>query len=308
MSKNKKPLLSIRLNHSSTLLLFLMTFMSLPLSVYAEAGSGSDGNIYVINSFDYDVDGITRNYALDYRTNFAVGMEITGYSNLEKYFSEKTQVLINERLFESVSIDFTVGEINDEGKYPVDFTVFIKDTWNIIAIPSPRYSSSTGFKIILKGRDYNFLGTMSPLEIDLGYQNNKEGLNFFTLMINSGIPFKLFGLYWNIEFDHDLHYRPDFDSSWYYKNTTGISVELPVKQSVITAGFTESFIINEENPARYWDDPGRIQEGFYMSSRPFISWEIPASFFFRTLTGLYTLPLFRLSLTTSSANGLWRIT
>jgi len=242
----------------------------------ADGGITENGlNIYVINSYEYIIDGITRPYALNYRAEFKKGEEITGLLNLEKFIRDKTQLIYNERVIESVRIEHTIGEINNEKKYPVDLKIFIKDTWNIIAIPRPQYDSNKGFDITIKARDYNFLGTMSALRVDVGYQRDLEGRNFYSLMLDSDIPVYVFGLYWNIDFDHEYTFRPDMEQEHYYRNTTGISTEIPVRRTILKIGFTEWFYFNQENPVRYRDEYGRFHEGLYLSSRPFLSWKIP---------------------------------
>ncbi|MCL2440286.1 MAG: hypothetical protein FWD14_00955 [Treponema sp.] len=235
-------------------------------------------NIYVISSFVFNISGLTRPYALINKADFISGEEIKGFENLEKYISNKTQLLYNERVLDSVSIDYTIGETREDGKYPVDLVIHVKDTWNIVAIPRPQYSSNSGFDITIKARDYNFLGTMSALRLDIGYRHDEHGRNSFNFMLDSDIPIRLFGINWNINFDHDVFYRPDMGKEWYYRNITGLSVELPFKTTTFTIGFDEHFIVNEElsdaDKIQYGKD---FQEGLYMSSRPFIRWKIPTS-------------------------------
>ncbi|MDR0321300.1 MAG: hypothetical protein LBI28_07335 [Treponema sp.] len=244
---------------------------------------GSNGTIYVINSFSFNIKGYTRPFALIYKAELAVGEEIIGFENLEKYINEKRQLLYNERVLESVDIEYTISEVRQDGKYPVDLLIHVTDTWNIIAIPRPQYSSNSGFDITIKARDYNFLGTMSPLRLDIGYSYDEEGNNSFDLMLDTDIPFRLFDLNWSFNFDHDFSYRPNLSESYYYKNTTGISVELPFNNTIFTVGFNESFILNEENARRYRKKYGRFQEGFYLSSNPYISWKIPTGLYYYDL-------------------------
>jgi hypothetical protein len=205
-------------------------------------------------------------------------------------------MLINQRVLkDNVLITYSAGEQAGDGSYPLILTIKAEDTWNIIAIPRPRYSSNSGFDITIKARDYNFLGTMSPLRLDLGYSYDEELNHFFNLMLDTDIPFKLFDLYWNINFDHDFSYRPNMDAPFYYKNTTGISVEIPFKRTTFTTGFDESFILNQENARRYRDEYGRFQKGLYMSSNPYISWKIPTGFYYYHLGEITYTP--RLSAT-----------
>jgi hypothetical protein len=234
-----------------------------------------DDSIYVINSFVFNVDGYTRPSALINKGDLIAGEEVTGLSNLEKYIVNKTQILYNERVLDSVSIEYFIGQMREDGKYPVDFVIYVKDTWNIVVLPRPRYSSNSGFDITIKARDYNFLGTMIPLRLDLGYIYDEEGRSAFLFLLDSNIPFKFLNLNWNFKFVNDFSYRPDMELPFYYKNTTGLSVEFPFRQTVIMAGFNEGLYLNEENPDSDKDLYGDFQEGIFMSSTPYISWKIP---------------------------------
>jgi len=235
----------------------------------------SDTDIYFINSFLYESKGMTRAYAMNYKLELKVGEEITGSRNLEKFIQDKTQILVNERLFEIVEIEHTIGEQQEDGRYPVDMNIYVKESWNILAIPIPKYDSNNGFEITIKFRDNNFLGTMNPLRLDLGYRHDTEGKNYFNALLDLDFPFFLFGLNWNVNFDNEYVYRQNLEKPHFYKNTTGISVEIPVRRMVFTLGFTELFIVNEEMPDDQKPFHGNFFEGLYMSSRPSFSWGIP---------------------------------
>ena len=266
---------------------FLLVFCFLISPVYSQdERSGLNGNtrsadnvqpdsVYIINSFTFNIDGYTRPHALINNGKLIVGEEITGFTNLEFYIQDKTQILMNHRVLESVKIDYEIGQPQEGGRLPVDIFITVKDTWNIVAIPRPRYSSNTGFDITLKARDYNFLGTMSPLRLDLGYIYDQNGEHFFLFMLDSDIPFRIFNLNWNFNFDNFFDYRPDMEQNYYYKNTTGLSVELPFVSTVITIGFNESITLNEENSDNDKALYGDFQDGLYMSSSPYLSWRIP---------------------------------
>jgi hypothetical protein len=230
---------------------------------------------FIISAFDFNITGRTRPDAVIYNGEFKEGEEIQGQANLEKYIRDKTQLLLNQRVLESVWIDYSTGQVREDGKIPVNLVINVVDTWNFAIIPTPRYSSNTGLELILKLRNYNFLGTMNPLTINLGYRydQNKRSSGFFEQEAN--VPFRAFGYFWNFKFDNYFDYRPSADEIFYFKNTSGISMELPVKNTTFTFGFDESFILNEENEEQYQKLYGEYQAGFYMSSKPYVSWEIP---------------------------------
>jgi len=232
-------------------------------------------SIFIISSFDFSIKGRTRPDAVINKGGFREGEEIRGQENLEKYIRDKTQILLNERVLEKVSIDYAIGQKRDDGKFPVSLYIDLEDSWNFIVLPYPKYSSNTGFELTLKARDYNFLGTMNPLRIDLGYTYDDNERNTLFAELDSNTPFKAFGYNWYFRFNHLFKYRFEREEPFYYKNITGIAVELPVKTTTLTLGFEESVIINEENGGSEKETFGEFQKGLYLSSNPYFSWGIP---------------------------------
>jgi len=236
----------------------------------------TEESVFIINSFNYNVKGRTVPFVLNTKTELKTGEKITGKTNLAKFIKDKRQLLLNERVLkDDVRIEYTIGEKTEDGNYPVDLEIYVEDTWNIIALPYPKYDSNYGLSITLKARDYNFFGSMQPFRVDLGYKKDQENRTYFSLMLDSGLPFQAFGLNWFVDFDNYFDYRPDLSKPFYYKNKTALSVDLPIKRTTLTLSFGESFYWNDENGDDYKDEFGDVQEGAYMSSNPEISWKIP---------------------------------
>jgi len=235
-----------------------------------------DDQLYVITAYEFDIKGRTRPDALLYVGEFREGEKLQGQANLEKYVSDKTQVLINQRVLkDNAVISYSIGEQLEDGAYPVTLTMKVEDSWNIIALPYPRYSSHTGLGLTVKARDYNFLGTMNPLRVDLGYSYDENDHSSFVLGVFSSTPFRALGYTWKLKFDNTFSYRPDVDEPYYYQNITGLSVEVPFRTTTFTFGFEETFNLNEENADLYKPEYGEFQKGLYMSSNLFTSWKIP---------------------------------
>jgi len=230
---------------------------------------------YFIKSIDFNIKGITRPFAIIRNGELKVGETFDSEKKLNEYIADKTQFLLNNRVFKSVRIEHTIGEELIDAKYPVDLLIIVEDTWNIIALPQPEYSSNTGFELKLKARDYNFLGAMNPLRLDIGYTYDENEHHSLLIDLESDTPFRLFGYNWNFTFNHYFSYRPQVEEPFYYKNVTGLSMELPFRNTTFTFGFTESVLLNEENANRYVKEYGQFQNGVYMSSRVFSSWKIP---------------------------------
>jgi hypothetical protein len=250
------------------------------------AADGAGSAVYTIRSVEFESSGSSfspwksRAFVLFYHGEFKYGEEIRGMAGLEEYVRDKAQLLMNQRVLADVHIDFIVGEKEPDGRYPVDLRVTSRDTWNIIAVPRPQYSSNSGFDLTVKARDYNFFGTMEPLRLDIGYNHDENGDDILKLEIDSNIPFTAFGYYWRINFDHFLNLMVGDNPS--YKNVTGIAMELPFRRTTFTFGFNESFIWHESNEGRYPkyeidNDPlgKKYFNGLYASSELYTSWEIP---------------------------------
>jgi hypothetical protein len=162
----------------------------------------------------------------------------------------------------------------------------------MIALPRPQYDSNNGLDITIKARDYNFLGTMSPLRIDLGYQYNDHDetkLTYekhkFNLIIDSDIPFKAFGFQWNLNFDNEFSYTQD--EPLYYKNTTGISLYVPWRKTTFSFGLEQGTIINELNSEENQDKYDLDSDTDYMYSKLYAHWSIPTPLTLSTL-GAFT--------------------
>jgi hypothetical protein len=230
--------------------------------------------VYVIREVEFVIEGRTRPYVLMSNGEFKEGERIRGKENLEKYLAQKQQLLFNQQVLEEVKLEYSLGDSEEDDALPVKLLVHVKDTWNIIILPYPQYDSNEGFSITLKARDYNFLGTMNPLRVDLGYRQ-KDGEHSFDFSLESDIPFHAAGLDWNLRSDNLFSYT--FEEPLYYQNVTGISLKLPWLITTFTIGINQYLTINEENIDENREIYG-LDSRFYGpfgSTELFASWKIP---------------------------------
>jgi hypothetical protein len=239
------------------------------------AGDAGDALIYVIREIDFNVTGRSRPYALRYHGKLEEGEELKGRGALNFYIRDRAQLLTNQRVLkDDVSIEYTLGEPEPDGRVPVFLLVSVSDTWNIMVFPKPLWDSNDGFDLTLKARDYNFFGTMSPLRVDLGYQLNTRRESNFNFLVDSDIPFSALGFNWNINFDNQFDYM--WRESLGYINTTSISMELPWRRSVFT--FDLSHQINWYPRNSFWEQDqgyGKFFEGIANSIGFGADWKIP---------------------------------
>ena len=203
-----------------------------------------DNSVFIINSIHFNIDGNTRPWALDSKIELFTGQTITGYSNLEDYIRHNTQLLVNERVLDNANIEAVIGQISTDNMYPVDIVINVKDTWNILVLPNPQYSTSTGISLIVSFRDFNFLGTMQPLWIDIGYERDVFNRNYYIFLLGSIIPFKAFNKNlnhnWNFILINEYQYRPNFEQKHYYRSSTGLNFQFN-NQLQYTPYFSFSF-------------------------------------------------------------------
>ena len=203
----------------------------------------NDHTVYVIRGIEFDIIGRSRPFALISHGEFKYGEQIRGKKNLDKYLADKEQLLLNRRVLEELKIEYFPGESEEDGALPVKLLVHVKDSRNRVILPYPQYTTSDGFSITVKARDYNFLGTLNALKVDFGY-NLKKGDQGIHFLLDADVPFQAAGLNWNLNFDHFLNYN--FGEPVYYQNVTGLSFQLPWRATTFTVGFNQYLTINEE--------------------------------------------------------------
>ena len=258
---------------------FSLAVVFLPGQELPEPQAVPDDALFVITGFNFDITGRTRPFALIRTAEFRTGTELSGYTALEDYIRDKTQTLYNQRILKNnPQINYSVAEQREDGIFPVTLFVIVEDSWNIIALPRPYFKNDVGFDMTIKARDYNFLGTMNPLRLDMGYNydlRKEEHRHSFHIELDTNIPFRAYDYDWNFRFTNLLSFRPGAEEPLYFRNITGLSVEVPYMATTFTFGIEEHFTLNEENSDWYWEEYGLYQNGLYMTTRMFTSWRIP---------------------------------
>ena len=258
------------------LLFFIILTVFSGVSLFAQAEN--NGSVYVIREIEYDISGRTRPFALFSNGEFKYGERITGIENLDIYIADKRQLLMNQRVLEEVEIEYSTGGSEEDGDLPVKLLIHATDSFNFVILPYPKYDSNDGLSITLKMRDYNFLGTMSALRVDLGYES-KSNDNTINFVIDTDIPFQAFGLDWSFNFDHEFKYT--FGKPLFYQNVTGVSLKLPWELTTFTVGFNQYITVNEENSDDNIDFYGLAERyyGPYAATELFANWKIPFGIF-----------------------------
>ncbi|GHU41879.1 hypothetical protein FACS1894190_10490 [Spirochaetia bacterium] len=288
--------------------LLCFTLLLISVSLFPE---DYENEIYRIRDVSFDIKGKTKSFAILIITEIKTGDILNGKEKLEEYIADKEHLLLNKRIFSTASIEYNIDrenetineddtatmrrEVNTKTAIPVDLIVHTVDSGNFMLFPEPKYSSDSGLELSLKAIHYNFLGTGSPLEAKFGYLDLLSDIGEFskqsiTAGMESNIPFIAAGLIWNVKFDNTLNYF--FDEPLSYKNTTGISVNIPVLSSKITAGFDQKTSIHE--PYDFDDEKilnkSNVKDLIFFSSVLFAKWKIPTGIELKFLGPLVYTP------------------
>ncbi|MDR2509629.1 MAG: hypothetical protein LBC77_03175 [Spirochaetaceae bacterium] len=277
---------------------FLLSVFFFQASFWASSlllAEGAEEARYTIARIEVSVAGRSRKDAILRAGGFITGEELSGKNALDKYIAEKSRVLMNRRELEEVVIDCQIDGV-EEGAFEVTLFVNVKDTRNFIILPEPKYSSNSGFEPAIKIRDYNFLGAMMPLKIDLGYKLDEFHLDDvskskYSLVLETDIPVRISRLHGIFSFAAELGYvageRPLFS------NRSGVSFDIPVntrvlKKAFLTFGFEQGAFLGEEYYSFEKALHDKIFENIvYMYSKPFAGFKLPFGVFIPVFDGWF---------------------
>ncbi|TVR71067.1 MAG: hypothetical protein EA427_04810 [Spirochaetaceae bacterium] len=183
----------------------------------------------VIRDITWEIDGRTRLWVLRNLLDLEEGLRFSSEEELVEFLLEEQQILINQRELHTSTISFTLEEPAPEAhpeeiaEQPVSVHVYVKDTWNIIALPYARYDSNEGLLLSIRARDYNFFGTLQDLRIDLDYEFTDDEENVVTLSADFSLPFEMLRRQWALIMkqslavqDGDVDFRLGLGLEYYF--------------------------------------------------------------------------------------------
>ena len=218
-----------------------LLFASLAFLLFPAAPSfaqeGSEEPAFVITSVQYEIDGRTRKWALREVVELQEGQEFGSRAELEEHLSRQYQNLINQRQLQSARVDYEIveGESDPAG---VRVSVEAEDTWNIIVLPYFKYDSNDGLLLSLRGRDYNFFGTLQELSIDLDYLRTVDETNEWTIAADFSLPFNMLERRWRWTFEEEFVLENDDVD---FSTSTGIGYDFEMWDNPWEVGVKQGY-------------------------------------------------------------------
>jgi len=221
-----------------------------------EARPVIEGDGYRISPLrKYHIDGVTQKYILDNYLDFDEKRLFKTIAEIDEYITEKEQEIINQRIFDSGRIVYEIRK-NPEGPDWIIMDIYVDDTWNIVVLPYGKYDSNDGLLLSLRGRHYNFLGSMQTLEANLDYWYTDDGEHEVSLNSDLGIPFKLWNHEWVFGISEDAVFTPDEPLE--FNLGTDLGVYLPFWDVRWKLTYSQDFHLNDDGE----DD----EDGYYLKS------------------------------------------
>jgi hypothetical protein len=174
------------------------------VAVTAEDSANSIGP-YVIRSVDFQIQGRTKDFVLmalidPYQR--MLGSSLPDKASLDAFVADKTGLLLSRRVLASVTPSYEATAAPGGG-YDVALHFATTDSWNIIGLPYAKYDSNDGLLLSLRGRDYDFMGSAQPLELNLNYQKSPIGVSSYGWQFDFTAPFRAHGAVWDLSFVED---------------------------------------------------------------------------------------------------------
>ena len=167
---------------------------ALLLSIFAATAFSAER--YQISDVNYQITGMTRKYALEKAVDIDKDRIFESFEEFHEYIENLRQQFQNERNLSSAILNVSYDPvIDEEGITHTTLNVMTQDSKHLLILPYPKYNSNDGFKLKLKAKDTNFLGTLEPLNFDLNFAIEQED--------ESDDPDFVFG----INFDYDYPFQ-----------------------------------------------------------------------------------------------------
>ncbi len=244
--------------------LFITTFTAWSLSGSENIG---DEVVIIIRNVNYTIDGITREDVIKHYLEIIPGEVFKSKEDVISFLEAKQQIIDNQRTISEGKISITYESDPDNPDFIfADFDIFVRDTWNVLILPYAKYDSNEGFLLSLRGRDYNFLGSLETFAWNFDYTKPDNSESEYSLNSKLAIPFYSWGYHWMFHFSEDLVFIPDEPFS--ADVNSGISVDIPFGNKTWQASINQYYYLNQ--------DGSTDEDGYYFRTSAEIGGAVPS--------------------------------
>ena len=175
---------------------FVCLFYSLLLCNFINAEK------YKISEVLYNIDGKTKETNLEHKIKINKKRVFNNQDELAVYISDIKKQFENLRVFDSVSIQYSINNNSENDIKTVNVSIDVSDSKNFIILPYIKYDSNDGSVIKAKIRDSNFLGTLNEASGDVYFCIDPKN--------DGNVDF---GLGASFKYDYPFYFGP-FECSW----------------------------------------------------------------------------------------------
>ena len=194
------------------------------LLVAAASGQDKGGERFRLAEAKYVKSGFVQDFALASLLDIEIGKVFDSRAALERFVWEADHTIRSNRIFEAGSgvVWEAAGDPDASGLEPVRIVVRARLSGTALALPYPKYSSSTGLTLAVRYKDYNFLGTLQPITLSMdAYSRGGADVGVdFSLPVSRG----------NSTYTWDLDGSLSYDgSALTLDGSTGLSADIPLE-------------------------------------------------------------------------------
>lgn len=227
----------------------------------------ADQMVYIVRSVRFHIQGATIERLLRQKVNIIPGTSFPSLEEFLRFLEQRRQILLNERVLADARAEYTI-EKGEANRFFVDILFSTTDSWNTIALPYFKYDSNDGLTLSIRGRNYNFLGSMQALVLNLDYSIDTLDRHSYGGFTSFSLPFQLFSHDASVSISEDLAVHADGRPTSSIANL-GFSIALP------GSGFPLYFQANQglqSNP----DEVDNDIDPYFLSSSMSLSAPIPS--------------------------------
>ncbi len=204
-----------------------------------------DEKKFVIQDITFQITGRTWERALEKKIEIEEGRTFVTIGEVEAYLKDREQVVMNQRVLSEGKVSYTTSARPD-GMTAVHVVVTTVDTWNVIVLPYFKYDSNSGLLLSIRARDFNFLGSMETLKLNLDYTFTDTGDNEFGNELSFIVPFRLVDKDWRFGLTQGLTYNAD-DDDYKFDITASMAVDFPVDRQDWTLELSQAYVYDDDD-------------------------------------------------------------